>query len=131
MFPIHQVRELFPALREAGEKFIFFDNAAGAQMPRAALDAVAEHLLIRNVQRGGPYKQSREVDAAIAHARESVAMFLNARQPEEVCFGMNATSFIRLVSMAIGQKLRANRAEIIVTDLDHDVECRYLAGASS
>jgi len=120
MFPIHEVRKSFPALKQAGENFIFFDNAAGAQMPKQALDAVAEHLLLRNVQRGGPYRQSREVDAAIARARESVAIFLNARQPEEVCFGMNATSFIRLVSMAIGQKLRASRNEIIVTDLDHE-----------
>lgn len=120
MFPIHEVRKSFPALKQAGEKFIFFDNAAGAQMPKQALDAVAEHLLLRNVQRGGPYKQSREVDATIARARESVAMFLNARQPEEICFGMNATSFIRQVSMAIGQILRASRNEIVVTDLDHE-----------
>jgi cysteine desulfurase family protein (TIGR01976 family) len=120
MFPIKAIRKSFPALKRAGENFIFFDNAAGAQMPKQALDAVAEHLLLRNVQRGGPYRQSREVDESIAHARESVAIFLNARQPEEVCFGMNATSFIRLVSMAIGQKLRASRSEIIVTDLDHE-----------
>ncbi len=120
MFPIHAVRKSFPALKRAGKNFIFFDNAAGAQMPKRALDAVAEHLLLRNVQRGGPYPQSREVDATIARARESVAIFLNARQPEEVCFGMNATSFIRLVSMAIGQKLRAGRNEIVVTDLDHE-----------
>ena len=82
------------------------------------LDAVAEHLLRRNVQRGGPYAQSREVDATIARARESVAMFLNARDPEEVCFGMNATSFIRLVSQAVGQimRRRGGRREIIETD---------------
>jgi cysteine desulfurase family protein (TIGR01976 family) len=119
-FPVAEIRKLFPALhvRDA----VFFDNAAGAQAPRVVLDATAEHLLRRNVQRGGVYVQSREVDATIARARQSVATFLNAPDPQEVCFGMNATSFIRLVSQAMGQimRRRGGRREIIVTDLDHD-----------
>jgi cysteine desulfurase family protein (TIGR01976 family) len=44
---------------------------------------------------------------------------LNARHPDEVAFGMNATSFIRLVSLAIGRTLET-RNEIIVTDMDHE-----------
>ncbi len=115
-FPIDQVRAEFPALQE---DFIFFDNAAGAQSPRTVLNAVADHLLHRNVQRGGRYRHSQEVDATIARARESVALLVNARHPEEISFGMNATSFMRLVSIAIGQSLRERR-EIIVTDLDHE-----------
>jgi cysteine desulfurase family protein (TIGR01976 family) len=115
-FPIAQVRAHFPALQNG---FIFFDNAAGAQSPKCVLDAVANHLLHRNVQRGGRYRQSQEVDAAIAQARESVALLVNARHPDEISFGMNATSFIRLVSLAIGQSLKERR-EIIVTDLDHE-----------
>jgi cysteine desulfurase family protein (TIGR01976 family) len=120
-FPIHQVRAAFPALQDG---FIFFDNAAGAQSPQTVLSAVADHLLHRNVQRGGRYRQSREVDEAIAQARTSVALLVNARHSDEISFGMNATSFMRLVSIAIGQQLgdhRENaRREIIVTDLDHE-----------
>jgi len=115
-FPVDQVRAAFPALRDG---FIFFDNAAGAQSPATVLDAVAHHLLHRNVQRGGRYRQSQEVDEAIAQARESVALLVNAQYPEEICFGMNATSFMRLISLAIGQSLQ-DRREIIVTDLDHE-----------
>jgi len=115
-FPIDEVRAAFPALRDG---FIFFDNAAGAQSPQTVLDAVADHLLHRNVQRGGRYRQSREVDEAIAQARESVALLVNARHPEEISFGMNSTSFMRLISIAIGQSLK-DRREIIVTDLDHE-----------
>jgi cysteine desulfurase family protein (TIGR01976 family) len=115
-FPIDQVRAEFPALRD---DFIFFDNAAGAQSPQAVLNAVADHLLHRNVQRGGRYRHSREVDETIARARESVAVLVNARFPEEIAFGMNATSFMRLISIAIGQSFR-NRREIVVTDLDHE-----------
>src|ERR1700677_4496553 len=95
-FPIEAVRLLFPALR-CDPEFVFFDNAAGAQIPQVAFDAVNSHLLERNVQRGGRYPRSQEVDAAISRARDNVALFLNARDPNEIAFGMNATSFIRVV----------------------------------
>lgn len=117
-FPVDRVRRMFPALNRKGSS-VFFDNAAGAQVPQNVLDAINDHLLTRNVQRGGPYRESQEVDAAIAQAREVVASFLNAADPAEVAFGMNATSFIRLVSLALGQDL-GERREIIVSDLDHE-----------
>ena len=64
----------------------------------------------------------------------SVALLVNARHPDEISFGMNSTSFMRLISIAIGQSLNAHpsharpsndrpsddRREIIVTDLDHE-----------
>jgi cysteine desulfurase family protein (TIGR01976 family) len=118
LFPIHSIRSSFPALHRTPE-FIFFDNAAGAQVPQIVLDAVNTHLLDCNVQRGGRYAKSREVDATIARCRQSVADLLNARDPSEIAFGMNATSFIRLVSEALGQTL-GSRDEIVITDLDHE-----------
>jgi cysteine desulfurase family protein (TIGR01976 family) len=117
-FPVESIRAQFPALHR-DPSFTFLDNAAGAQVPQIVLDAVNGHLVERNVQRGGRYRHSREVDATIARARESVGVFLNARDPSEIAFGMNATSFIRLVSLAIGQMLQ-ERNEIIVTDMDHE-----------
>jgi cysteine desulfurase family protein (TIGR01976 family) len=117
-FPVEALRTQFVALQRAGS-FIFFDNAAGAQVPQLVLDAVNRHLMDHNVQRGGRYPQSLAVDAMIARARASVAALVNARAPEEIAFGLNATSFIRLISLAIGQTLGA-RNEIIITDLDHE-----------
>ncbi len=118
-FPVDDIRAKFPALGRAAP-FVYFDNAAGAQAPQSVLDTVAMHLLDFNVQRGGRYPKSREVDRVIAAARAKVAAWINAREPDEICFGMNATSFIRLVSLAIGQTLEAPRNRIVVTDLDHD-----------
>lgn len=117
-FPVQEVRSLFPALQDAGD-FLFFDNAAGAQVPQNVLDAVFHHLVKCNVQRGGRYSRSEEVDATIARTRQSVATFVNARDSSEIAFGMNATSFIRLVSLAVGQTLQ-QRNEIVVTDIDHE-----------
>jgi cysteine desulfurase family protein (TIGR01976 family) len=117
-FPVEKIRAQFPALARAGD-FIFLDNAAGAQIPQSVLDAVTHHLVDHNVQRGGRYRHSVEVDRSVAEARESVALLINAKHPAEICFGMNATSFIRLVSLGIGQML-SERDEIVVTDMDHD-----------
>lgn len=117
-FPADTLRRQFPALQHAGAE-IFFDNAAGAQVPQMVLDAVNFHLIDHNVQRGGRYRQSIAVDETIARARASVAAFVNAKRPEEIAFGMNATSFIRIISLAIGMTLD-KRNEIVITDLDHE-----------
>ncbi len=122
-FPVDTIRAMFPALQRAGD-FIFMDNAAGAQIPQSVLDAVTNHLVSHNVQRGGRYGRSVTVDQSVADARTSVALLINAYSPSEICFGMNATSFIRLVSLGIGQMLAKDtdgaRDEIVITDMDHD-----------
>jgi cysteine desulfurase family protein (TIGR01976 family) len=117
-FPVQWIRDQFPGLSK-GDAFIFFDNGAGAQVPQVVLDAVEDHLVSRNVQRGGRYRRSVEVDRSIQRARESVACFVNAYEPDEIAFGMNATSFIRIVSLAIAESL-GSRREIVVSDLDHE-----------
>jgi cysteine desulfurase family protein (TIGR01976 family) len=117
-FPSERIRSLFPALHQQ-PGFIFFDNAAGAQIPQVVFDAIHGHLLHRNVQRGGRYTKSVEVDDAIVRARDSVGVLINARHRNEIAFGMNATSFLRVLSLAIGRTLEA-RNEIVVTELDHE-----------
>jgi len=117
-FPVTDLRASFPALNN-GEDFAFFDNAAGAQIPQCVLEAVTSHLVNCNVQRGGPYRKSQQVDATVARARQSVCEFVNAYHQDEIAFGMNATSFIRLVSLGIGQTL-GERREIVVTEMDHE-----------
>jgi cysteine desulfurase family protein (TIGR01976 family) len=119
-FPVHELRAEFPALSRHPE-ILFLENAGGAQVPRRVIDAVAEHLTDFHVQRMAKYAISEGVDAKLQAAREAVAALVNAVRPEEVCFGLNATSFIRLVSLGIGRDL-AERDEIVVTDMDHDAD---------
>jgi cysteine desulfurase family protein (TIGR01976 family) len=119
-FPIDEVRAKFPAIQKYKD-FIFFENAGGAQVPQAVVDAVAAHLVDCNVQRMAPYLHSHGVDRSVAEARISVGLLVNAYRPEEISFGLNATSFIRLVSLGIGKMLQ-ERDEIIVTDMDHDAD---------
>lgn len=117
-FPVDEIREMFPAIRKAGD-FIFLENAGGAQVPQTVIDAVTNHLIDSNVQRMAKYEHSERVDANLVAARESVAILVNAYRPEEISFGLNATSFIRLVSLGIAKMLK-ERNEIVVTDMDHD-----------
>ena len=117
-FPVHDLRAEFPALTRHPET-VFLENAGGAQVPQRVIDAVAAHLTDFNVQRMAKYAISEGVDRNLQAAREAVADLLNAARPEEVCFGLNATSFIRLVSLGIARDLKP-RHEIVVTEMDHD-----------
>jgi cysteine desulfurase family protein (TIGR01976 family) len=117
-FPVDELRAQFPAITRAGA-FIFLENAGGSQVPQIVIDAVTRHLTDFNVQRMARYRHSEGVDRNLQEARESVAVLVNAYRPEEICFGLNATSFIRLVSLGIG-KMLGERNEIIVTEMDHD-----------
>ena len=118
-FPVDALRARFPALREAGDREIFFDNAAGAQVPDDVIEAVREHLVRRGVNRGGLFARSIEVDRQIAAARQAVATFLNARSPEEIVFGLNSTSLIRMAAEA-ARPLFAAGDRVVVTQLDHE-----------
>src|SRR5262249_5029453 len=71
------------------------------------------------VKGGGQYMLSREVDDVIDRARAAVADLVNAADPNEIVFGLNGTSFMRLVSQTIAEH-RNGRNEIIVTELDHE-----------
>jgi len=117
-FPVEELREAFPALRRH-PGFLFLENAGGAQVPQVVIDAVSEHLADFNVQRMAKYAHSQGVDRKLDEARESVAILVNAYRSEEICFGLNATSFIRLVSLGIAKDLK-QRDEIVVSDMDHD-----------
>jgi cysteine desulfurase family protein (TIGR01976 family) len=118
VFPIDAVRKQFPALQDS-RGTTFFDNAAGSQLPQRVIDAVTDHLVHRMVQRGGPYTLSREVDDVIERARGAVADLVNARDPNEIVFGLNGTSFMRVVSQSLPEP-HDKRNEIIVTELDHE-----------
>ncbi|HEY6573021.1 MAG TPA: aminotransferase class V-fold PLP-dependent enzyme, partial [Candidatus Eisenbacteria bacterium] len=117
-FRADSARSRFPALRAAGAP-IFFDNAAGAQVPDEVVAAVREHLERRNVQRGGRYDRSRAVDAVILATRRRLAAFLNASGPEEIFFGQNSTSVMRSVAEAIRPTLKPGD-RVVVTELDHE-----------
>jgi len=117
-FHAGRVRRRFAALRQRDAP-TFFDNAAGAQVPDVVVAAMREHLERRNVQRGGRYERSRAVDSMILATRRRVAAFLGAQGPEEIVFGLNATSLTRIAADAVRSRLQPGN-RVVVTQLDHE-----------
>jgi cysteine desulfurase family protein (TIGR01976 family) len=115
------VRDHFPALaRELdGQPVVFFDGAAGSQVPRQTIDAVAAYLEHHNANRGGAFVTAQETDAMVAEVRGATADFLGADAAEEIVFGPNMTTLAFAVSRALGRELGPGD-EVVLTRLDHD-----------
>lgn len=109
-----RMRHHFPALD--GES-VFFDNAAGAQLPKAAIDQVTEHLLHHNAQKGPVFARQGRMQELIYGLRAAVADFAGTG-PESIALGLNATSLTALVAHHLGRDLMAGDL-ILTTDLDH------------
>ena len=118
-FPVEALRARFPALRDAGDREIFFDNAAGAQVPDTVLEAMREHLTLRNMNRGARYARSEAVDRQIHETRSLIAAHLNAAAPEEILFGLNSTNLMRTIAEAARPLFRPGD-RVVVTQLDHE-----------
>ena len=113
--PTNWIRAQYPALES---RTLFFDNAAGAQVPRGVVAGVTDALTTMNVNKGGAYRESRRVTEAKESVRARVAAFLNAPRPENVVFGPNATTLVTLLADGVGRTLSPGD-ELIVTGLDH------------
>jgi cysteine desulfurase family protein (TIGR01976 family) len=116
MIDVKAVRGHFPALQSG---VIHFDNPAGTQICREAMDRMNDYLVHRNANHGGAFRTSRESDAMVAQARGALADFLGAPRPDEISFGQNMTSLTLHVSRSLARELSPGD-EIVVTRLDHD-----------
>jgi cysteine desulfurase family protein (TIGR01976 family) len=116
---VDEIRAHFPALerRHNGLPVAYFDGPGGTQVPRAVSDAVTEYLLYHNANTHWRYPSSRETDAILAGARETLADLLGA-SPDEVAFGANMTTLTFHLARGLGRGWGPGD-EIVVTELDH------------
>ncbi|HEY2963887.1 MAG TPA: cysteine desulfurase-like protein [Pyrinomonadaceae bacterium] len=114
-----EIREHFPALERVhnGYPVAYFDGPGGTQVPRYVVEQMSDYLYHHNANTHWAYPTSAETDAAIEHAREVCAEFLNA-SPAEIAFGANMTTLTYHLSRALGLNY-SEGDEIIVTELDH------------
>lgn len=117
--PVSEIRQHFPALERVhnGYPVAYFDGPGGTQVPRYVVERMNDYLYHHNANTHWAYPTSAETDAAIEHAREVCADFLNA-SPTEIAFGANMTTLTYHLSRALGQNYSAGD-EIVVTELDH------------
>ena len=116
---VNDIRRHFPALERVhnGYPVAYFDGPGGTQVPRYVVEQMSDYLYHHNANTHWAYPTSAETDAALAHAREVFAQFLNA-SPTEIAFGANMTTLTLHLSRALSLNYKPGD-EIVVTELDH------------
>ena len=117
--PVTEIRSHFPALERVhnGYPVAYFDGPGGTQVPRYVVEKMADYLYHHNANTHWAYPTSAETDAALDHAREVYAEFLNA-SPTEIAFGANMTTLTLHLSRALSLNYQPGD-EIVVNELEH------------
>jgi cysteine desulfurase family protein (TIGR01976 family) len=117
--PVNEIRSHFPALDRIhnGYPVAYFDGPGGTQVPRYVVEQMADYLYHHNANTHWAYPTSAETDAALEHAREVFAEFLNA-SATEIAFGANMTTLTLHLSRSLSLNYKPGD-EIVVTELEH------------
>ena len=109
----------FPLL--AGDpKLRYLDSAATTQKPRAVLDAIARYYEHENANpHRGAYALSAAATEAYQGARDSIARFLGAADPDTLIFTRGTTESINLIATAWGRANVRAGDRIVVTRMEH------------
>ena len=116
-----RARADFPSLQASVNGFpvAYLDGPGGTQTPKVVIETISECYRSCNANFDGKFKTSLAVNASVQAAREAVADFLGARDPQSISFGANMTSLNFALSHALGRSLQP-RDEILITALDHE-----------
>jgi len=116
---VTEIRSHFPALERVhnGYSVAYFDGPGGTQVPRYVVEKMADYLYHHNANTHWAYPTSAETDAALEHARDVYAQFLNA-SPTEIAFGANMTTLTLHLSRSLSLDYKPGD-EIVVTELEH------------
>lgn len=120
-FPIEAVRAQFPSLAttDEGQRRIYFDNAAGTQVPQQTIARIVDFFHRYNSNTGVFNPTSVEVDAMYAEAVAAMADFLGTSDSGEVIIGANMTTLTYQLSRSLGHQF-APGDEIIISRMEHE-----------
>src|SRR3954466_4265238 len=122
MFDPLVVKRDFPILsrRFRFRPLVYLDSTATTQKPTAVIDALANFYRESNANiHRGVYDLAEEATNLYEAARERVARFINAVEPQEVVFTRNTTESINLVAYSWARKFMAAGDEVLITQLEH------------
>lgn len=118
---LNSFRAAFPGLDQPinDEPLIYFDNAATAQSPQVAIDAVTNYYLNNkaNVHRGVHTLGTRSTEL-YDQARQTVADFIHAPTATDIIFTKGSTEGLNWVAQSFATKL-TKTDEIIVSVFEH------------
>ena len=120
-FPIEQVRANFPALAatDSGRRRIYFDNAAGTQVPQHTIGRITDFFERYNSNTGVFNTTSVEVDAMFDETTAALADFLGTSDPGEIIIGANMTTLTYQLSRSLAHRF-APGDEIIISRMEHE-----------
>ena len=120
-FPINAVRSHFPSLSttDEGQRRIYFDNAAGTQVPKQTINRIVDFFHRFNSNTGVFNPTSVEVDALYADATQAMADFLGTDDPGEVLIGANMTTLTYQLSRSLAHQFEPGD-EIIISRMEHE-----------
>ena len=120
-FPIDAVRQQFPSLAttDDGQRRIYFDNAAGTQVPRQTIDRIVDFFHRYNSNTGVFNPTSVEVDALYDDAVKAMADFLGTTDPGEVLIGANMTTLTYQLSRSLAHQFEPGD-EIVISRMEHE-----------
>jgi cysteine desulfurase/selenocysteine lyase len=119
---VGRIRADFPILKREinGHPLIYLDNASTTQKPRQVIDALVDYYerYNANIHRG-VHTLSVEATEAYELARERVANFVGAAEPEEIIFTRNVTESLNLVATCWGREFLRPGDEVLATTMEH------------
>ena len=118
-FDVSRVRAAYPAL---GDGYAYLDGAAGTQVPRAVIDAVAAAARGGIGNAGGAFPASHRAGAIVTSCRQAVADLVGGR-PAGVIVGPNMTTLTYRLAGTLAATWKPGD-EIVVSRLDHDANVR-------
>jgi SufS family cysteine desulfurase len=119
-FDVTTLREQFPLISGSNKDFVYLDNAATTQKPRAVLDAVMAYYenTNANVHRAA-HALSDAATRAFEAARGKVAEHINAASAREIIWTRGTTEAINLVANAYGGLVLGPDDQVLITELEH------------
>lgn len=112
----------FPILKQKvnGERLAYLDNAATAQRPTPVLNELMRFYQNDNANvHRGVHTLAERATHEYEEARQKVAKFINAAQPEEVVFTKGTTDGLNLVASTYGEENIHEGDEIVISIAEH------------
>ncbi|HRN70139.1 MAG TPA: aminotransferase class V-fold PLP-dependent enzyme [Candidatus Woesebacteria bacterium] len=119
MFNPKQIRNDFPIFQHH-TSLTYLDSAATSLKPISVINKIEEYykMYSANIHRG-IYQIAEKATEEYEETRKVLALFLNAKRPEEIIFTKNTTEAINLVASSLGLDIMNPEDEIVTTILEH------------
>lgn len=121
---VADIRREFPIFNQPAHNgrppLAFLDSAASSQKPEQVIQAMDTYYRTSNANiHRGVYELSEAATEQYEAARQTMATFINARQPRECIFVRNTTEAINLVAGSWGRANLTSSDRILLTVMEH------------